>query len=78
MVRRIVPELSEGDPLSPPGRTGVGEAAEVCFKTLINTLRLAIRLWVISGTHTQGCARNAEKSLPKGTCKNTVTIRYDG
>jgi len=56
----------------------VGEAAEVGFKTLINMLRLTVRLWVLSGTHTQGGARNAEKSLPKGTCENAITIRYDG
>lgn len=77
MEERVVPKLSEGDPLEPARRASVQKAVQVCLKALIYLFHLTVRLRVVSGAHTDLSARKGEKSIPKVAGEYPILIKDD-
>lgn len=55
MDRRVVPELGEVQKLVPTAWVVTNETPEVCFKSTVDHLCLAVRLRVIGGAILQCC-----------------------
>ena len=55
MIGRVIPKLSQWNPLCPLLGTGMYHAAEICFKALIQSFGLAVGLWMVGRTHIKCC-----------------------
>jgi len=53
------------------------EAAEVRLQTLVDSLRLAVRLWVVCRAHGQCGLVNAKELAPEHTGEDAITVTDD-
>jgi hypothetical protein len=56
-------------------RVCTDETSEVAFHRLIDSFRLSVCLWVISGAHFQVCPSCLEYKLPEVAGENWITVR---
>ena len=48
------------------------------LQTLVDPLRLSIRLWMVRRAEIQGCICHFEQILPQSASKNLVSIGHNG
>jgi hypothetical protein len=56
----------------------MNKTAQECLEALIDTLHLAVCLWVVSGAQLQRCTGELEQGLLEVTNKHQVMVRNDG
>lgn len=59
----------------PFGGASVNKASEIGFEALINSLCLAISLWMVSTAHMKIYVKEFEKFLPQITSEHFVSVR---
>lgn len=67
--------LYPGELGTPRGGIGGDHTTKSCFKVLIGSLRLPVRLWVKAGGETNGCPQSLAKSSPDLRNKLGTSIR---
>jgi hypothetical protein len=74
----VVPEFGHWQPVAPLPGVFLHHALEEHLETLVNTLALAICLWMVSSCELQFCAQRLKKCFLEVACKYSIAIRRDG
>lgn len=74
MERGVILEFGHRKPCGPPSTVGVNKASREGFYRLVNTLCLAVHLWVIRRIDTQADASQLEKQLLEPTVEDPIVV----